>query len=166
MVSKMATKVESYQVWNNLHFLQTLTSSPPPAHYFLDSHLLATKSVVWYLRIFINSHLKWSDHIKHITAKATSSLNVLRHSLYTCPTSVKEFNVLCVPYWNMLLQYGTYIHLVISSTRLEGIQRRAARWVCGSRWSPAHKCYYYYYYNHNCKTSQASMCAIYKKKIN
>jgi len=52
------------------------------------TQLLATKSVVWYLGVFINSHLKWSDHIKHITAKATRSLNVLRHSLYTCPTSV------------------------------------------------------------------------------
>ena len=43
--------------------------SPLPASYQLNNHVLSTKSVVRYLGILIKSHLKWSDHVKHITAK-------------------------------------------------------------------------------------------------
>ena len=56
--------------------------SPPPTSYQLNDHVLSTKSVVRYLGILINSHLKWSDHVKHINAKATRSLNILWYSLY------------------------------------------------------------------------------------
>jgi len=70
--------------------------SPPPVNYRINDHNLSSKSVVKYLGVFINSHLKWSDHIKHVIAKATRSLNVLRHSLNTCPSSVKAAVYKCI----------------------------------------------------------------------
>ena len=88
--------------------------SPPPANYQLNNHALSTKSVVWYLGIFINYHLKWSDHVKHITTKATRSLNVLRHSLYTCPPSVKSAVYKCIVC--PILEYASlvwYLHSCI-----------------------------------------------------
>ena len=49
---------------------------------------------------------------------------------------------LCVV--RLILEYASpvwYLHSSGDIKQLEGIQRRAARWVCGSRWSPAHKCW-------------------------
>ena len=105
--------------------------SPPPASYQLNDHVLSTKSVVRYLGILINSHLKWSDHVKYITAKATRPLNVLRHSLYTYKCIVRPILEYASPVW--------YLHSSGDIKQLENVQRRAARWVCGSRWNPMHK---------------------------
>ena len=72
---------------------------PPLAKYTLGSQLLSTRSTLWYLGIYINSHLKWNDHVKFITAKASRTLNYLRHSrhsLYTCPLSVKAAVYKCI----------------------------------------------------------------------
>ena len=43
--------------------------SPPLAQYLLGGQPLPTKSSLRYLGIYINSHLKWSDHVKFICAK-------------------------------------------------------------------------------------------------
>ena len=114
--------------------------SPPPANYNLDSHLLSTKTVVRYLGICINSHLKWSDHVKFTTAKATRSLNILRHSLYTCSPSVKAAVYKCIVH--PILEYASpvwYLHSSGDVKQLESVQHRAARWVCGSQWTPVRK---------------------------
>ena len=98
---------------------------------------IPSKLVVRYLGMYINSHLKWSDHVKYITAKASRSLNYLRHTLFASPSTVKSaaYNCLVRP----LLEYASpvwYLHTARDIDRLEAIQRRAARWVCGSRWNP------------------------------
>ena len=114
--------------------------SPPPASYRLNNHLLSTKSVVRYLGVFINSHLKWSDHIKYTAAKANRSLNILRHSLYTCPSSVKAVVYKCIV--RPILEYASpvwYLHSSGDIKQLENVQCRAARWVCRSHWNPACK---------------------------
>ena len=61
--------------------------------------------------VYINSHLKWSDHVKFITAKATRYLNVLQHSLYTCSASVKAAVYNCIVH--PILEYASpvwYLH--------------------------------------------------------
>ena len=62
--------------------------SPPMCKYHLNDQPIPSKSVVRYLGMYINSHLKWSDHVKHITAKASRSLNYLRHTLFASPSTV------------------------------------------------------------------------------
>ena len=44
---------------------------PPKCSYFLRGQAILSKSLVQYLGILINSHLKWDDHVKHLTSKAT-----------------------------------------------------------------------------------------------
>jgi len=110
--------------------------SPPLAKYTLGSQPLSTRSTLRYLGIYINSHLKWNDHVKLITAKASRTLNYLSHSLYTCPLSVKAAVYKCIVC--PLLEYTSpvwYLYSLSDINQLEAVQRQAARWVCGSCWN-------------------------------
>jgi len=116
--------------------------SLPLAKYTLGNQPLSTKSTLWYLGIYINSHLEWNDHVKLITAKASRTLNYLRHSLYTCPLSVKAAVYKCIVC--PLLEYASsvwYLYSVGDINCLEAVQRRAARWVRGSHWNAFQKCW-------------------------
>ena len=116
--------------------------SPPSAQYWLGGQLLSTKSTIRYLGIYINSHLKWNDHVKCITAKSSKTLNHLRHALYTCPSSVKTAVYRCIV--RPLLEYASSVWYLYSPgdiKKLEAVQRRAARWVCGSRWNATRQCW-------------------------
>ena len=106
--------------------------------YTLAGQTIPLKPVVRYLGVFINSHLKWDHHVRHLTAKATRSLNYLRHTLFSCPSHVKAVAYKCLV--RPILEYASPVWCVHSSkdiSQLESIQRRAARWVCGSRWNSA-----------------------------
>ena len=94
------------------------------------------------LSIHINSHLKWNDHVTCIIAKSCRTLNHLRHALYTCPSSVKAAVYRCVVH--PLLEYASpvwYLYSPGDIRKLEAVQRRAARWVCGSRWNATRQCW-------------------------
>jgi len=62
---------------------------PPLCVYCLRHQQIPLKSVVKYLGVFINSQLKWGDHVNHLALKASRSLNYLHHTLFSCSTSVK-----------------------------------------------------------------------------
>ena len=79
--------------------------SPPLAQYQLGGQPLHSKSSLRYLGIYINSHLKWNDQVRFATAKASRILNLLRHSLYTCPLSVKATAYTCIV--RPLLEYAS-----------------------------------------------------------
>jgi len=66
-----------------------------------------------------NSHLKWSDHIKHVTAKATRSLNVLRHSLYICLSSVKVAEYKCIVH--PILEYASPVWYLSDIKQVESV---------------------------------------------
>ena len=89
-----------------------------------------------YLGVFINSQLKWCDHVKHITAKASRSPNYLCHSLFSCSQSVKSIAYKSIV--RPILEYASSVwclHLTKDVSHVESVQRHAARWVCGSRWN-------------------------------
>jgi len=98
-------------------------------NYKLNGEPIPSKSVIQYLRIYINSCLKWSDHVKYISARATHSLNYLRHTLFSTTPFVKSaaYNCLIRP----LLEYASPVWYLHSTDKLEAIQRHAAGWVCG-----------------------------------
>ena len=78
--------------------------------------------------------------VKCTTAKKTRSLNILQHSLYTYPSSVKAAVYRCIVH--PILEYASlvwYLYSFGDINQLESVQCRAARWVCGSQWNPVHK---------------------------
>ena len=101
-----------------------------------------TKSSLRYLRIYINSHFKWSYHVKFVSAEASKTLNQLRNSLYACPQSVKATLYTCIVC--PLLEYASPVWYLYSSgdiKQLEVVQCRISKWVYGSRWNGAQKCW-------------------------
>ena len=82
----------------------------------------------------------WDDHVKHLTSKASHSLNYLRHSLFASLPSIKAtaYRYIVRP----MLEYASPVWCLYSTSdisRLESIQRHAALWVCGSRWNPTNR---------------------------
>ena len=70
------------------------------------------------------------------------NIKSLRHALYTCPSSVKAAVYRCIV--RPLLEYALPVWFLYSPgdiKKLEVVQRRAARWVCGSRWNITRKCW-------------------------
>ena len=49
--------------------------------YFVNHSPLAWRSTVKYLGVLLHSNLSWSDHCKHVSAKASKTLNFLRYTL-------------------------------------------------------------------------------------
>ena len=62
--------------------------SPLLPNYTLNGDGIPSKSVVHYLGVHINTHLKWNDHVKYVTAKASRCLNFLRYFLFACSSAV------------------------------------------------------------------------------
>ena len=94
--------------------------SPPSALYRLGGHQLSTKSTIQYLGIYINSHLKWNDHVKCITAKSSRTLNHLRHTIYTCPSSVKAMVCRCIVC--PLLEYASLVWYLYSPGDIKNLK--------------------------------------------
>ena len=116
--------------------------SPPVPKYYLDAKLISSKSVVRYLGVFVDSHLNWNDHCKYVAAKATRSLNFLRHCLFNCPATVKSATYKCVVW--PIMEYACpvwFLHTTKNINTLERVQSRAARWAAGSRWNTSSYCW-------------------------
>ena len=95
---------------------------------FVNHSPLAWRSAVKYLGV-LWSNLSWSDHCKHVSAKASKATTEAKSMTYRC---------LVCP----LLEYTCSVwnpHTVSDKATLESVQRSAARWVCGSRWPPVRK---------------------------
>ena len=54
---------------------------PMSFKYCVNHSPLAWRSAVKYLGVLLRSNLSWSDHCKHVSAKASKTLNFLRHTL-------------------------------------------------------------------------------------
>ena len=54
-----------------------------PTNYINNYHLQWAPSVK-YLGVVVDSKLSWNDHISYVSSKATKTLNLLRHHMYTC----------------------------------------------------------------------------------
>ena len=89
--------------------------------------------MIHYLGIYINSHLKWNDHVKHIVARASCSLNFLRQTLNGCSSYVKASTYKCIA--QRSIEYASsawFLHAAGDRIYLDAVQNRAACWACGS----------------------------------
>ena len=99
--------------------------------YRIHGTKLQTVKNAKYLGLTISSDLPWNTHVD-ITAKATTSLNILKRNLHSCPSTVKEkcYKSLVRP----IMEYASCVwdsHSKRNIDKLEMVQRRAAWFVKG-----------------------------------
>ena len=105
--------------------------------YFIGDQPLQWTNLVKYLGIQINSKLQWSTQCQTVATKATRVWNVLRRTMFGCDSEARcrAYKAIVRP----LLEYACVVwspHTAKDVNLLEAVQRRAARWACGSRWNP------------------------------
>ena len=101
------------------------------------NQLIQWNSQVRYLGVFFDSHLKWSTQCRHVAAKATHKLNLLRRSLFGCPSTVKSLAFISIVRLN--LEYASVVWNPYASADvnlLEAVQNQAACWIHAT-WDPA-----------------------------
>lgn len=105
---------------------------PSTSTYHLHGHILETVPSSKYLGVTISADLSWREHTNNISARASRSVGFLRRNLHACPKDVRAqaYTTLVRP----TLEYAAsawdpYIRTQID--QLEGVQRRAARFVLG-----------------------------------
>ena len=75
--------------------------------------------------------MSWAPHIESLTTSASQKLGFLSRNLKGCPTDLKKTAYQTIV--RSSLEYASPIwdpHLEKHKASLEGVQRRAARWIC------------------------------------
>lgn len=116
----------------NKCYIMTITAkkSQPVYLYTMIGCVLSKVSDITYLGITITDNLQWETHITGLTAKANRTLGFLRRNLRNCPRQLRQ-----LAYFSLVrsrLEYAATIwdpHLAKDITRVEAVQRRAARFV-------------------------------------
>ena len=111
-----------------MHF--TLRRNITFADYNLGGRTLSTVTDYPYLGLSFSNNLSWQKHISNITSRANRMLGLVRRNLRKCSTRIRQQAFVslvrphleyCCPVWNP--------HTNKDITRIEAIQRRAARFV-------------------------------------
>ncbi len=129
--------------WSNMWQLQFNVSkcktmcisnkkSSPTANYNINNSPLEWVTVFKYLGLFIDRRLTWKDHINQSTSKATKVVNLIRRNLHHSTKQAKSraYLALVRPH----LEYAAPVwspHFNTDITKVENIQKRAARWIMG-----------------------------------
>ena len=108
----------------------TRSKNPIPTQYTLHSCVLEYVSSAKYLGVDISSDLSWDTHINRISNKANNTLGFLRRNIRIHSKSLKfsAYKVLVRPE----LEYCFTVWCPFTDSnisKLEAVQRRAARWV-------------------------------------
>ena len=100
------------------------------SEYHLGGSLLTMVSEYPYLGVTLSSNLSWQSHITNVSKKASRILGLLQRNLRGCPRRLREQAYISLvrpnleyscPVWNPYIKKDV--------TRIEMIQRRAARFV-------------------------------------
>jgi hypothetical protein len=114
--------------------------------YTLHGQTLEEVDKCTYLGVKLSADLKWKYHISSMCAKANSTLGLLRRNLKTRCTEIKDraYRSLVRPklefactVWDYMGNYGGRVKGAGSRSLIDGVQRRAARYVC-SDWDYTH----------------------------
>ena len=108
------------------------TKNPIKFNYSLHGQVLQHVTSAKYLGVTIQSDLKWNTHINNICKKANNTLGFLKRNLNINSASVKEqaYKSLVRP----SVEYACSVwdpYFAEDITKIEMIQRRAARYVTG-----------------------------------
>ena len=105
--------------------------NPLTFRYSLDNHILEQVTENSYLGIIISHDLKWGPHINKMCNRASSTLGFIRRNLKYSTRYFKETAYRSLV--RSVLDYASSVwdpFLKKDIDRLEGIQRKAARFVC------------------------------------
>ena len=116
-------------MFNHGYFKQ---KNPLSRDYAFCGQTLRHSSSQPYLGVQLDSKLSWGEHVGNTAAKANRTLGFLRRNLWFCPKEVKTtaYSTLVRP----LLEYASCTwdpHKTGQVNKLEGIQRKAARFCVG-----------------------------------
>jgi hypothetical protein len=106
------------------------TKKRSPYFYTLNKEILKHVDETPYLGVEISADLKWSKHVGNICKKASSKLGFLRRNLGTCEPEFRRMAYISLI--RSSLEYGATVwdpYLVKDVTKLERIQRQAARFI-------------------------------------
>ena len=98
--------------------------------YFLKQHQICRSTSATYLGVTIDEHLKWTNHIQHVTCKANSANAFLRRNISSCTQQTKKLCYLAMV--RPLLEYASTVWSPYTNSsiyKLEMVQRRAARFI-------------------------------------
>ena len=90
----------------------------------------------------VDCKLNWNEHCRYVSAKATRSLNFLRHCLYNASSLIKSSVYKCVV--RPTLEYACPVwhpYTTKNINTLESVLRRAARWASNSKWDAISHCW-------------------------
>ena len=101
--------------------------------YFIHGKALSTTKSAKYLGVTICDNLSWNTHISTICRKASNTTAFLRRNLSSCPRKIKATSY--TTFVRPQLEYSSSVwdpHTQANIQKLEGVQRRAARFVTGN----------------------------------
>lgn len=111
-----------------------ITTKRKPSNFIYTIHNVIIGKIedAKYLGININNKLSWNGHINNICKKAHNSLNFIHRNFKTCSPKIKKN--LYLAYVRPSVEYCCSVwdpHTTTNITKLEGVQRRAARFIKG-----------------------------------
>ena len=120
----------SFVPQNTLDSAGGILTTVPPNGNFQSLEVITSDR---YLGIILDSRLSFNQHVKAICSKASRILDLCRRNLVMCSSATKviAYKALIRPQ----LEYASAAwnpHTKRNMDRLEGVQRRAARWVLGN----------------------------------
>ena len=104
----------------------------PTRDYTFCGQILQRSSSHPYLGVILDEKLSWNDQVDNVVKKSNKTLGFIRRNLWFCPRDVKSlaYTTLVRPQ----LEYAVCAwdpHKITQINKLEGIQRKAARFCCG-----------------------------------
>ena len=98
--------------------------------YYIHGKALSTTKSAKYIGVTICDNLSWNTHINTIFRKASITTAFLRRNLSSCPKKIKATTY--TTFVRPQLEYSSSVmdpHTQANIQKLEGVQRRAARFV-------------------------------------
>ena len=111
----------------------TGSKSPYKSEYILHGQVLETVTCARYLGVDISSYILWSSRIGRVVGNANRSLVYIRRDIKSKSKYVREsaYNTIVRPQ----LEYASVVwdpHTKKHISKIEMVQRRAARWTFGN----------------------------------
>ena len=118
------------------HICFTRKKQPSDNSYKLHNIEIPRTNCTKYLGVYVDSKLTWQEHIAKITSKANATLAFIRRNVLTTSEEIRStaYKQLVRP----VLEYASCAWDTLTQTvetKLQAVQRRAARFICGIRHS-------------------------------